>query len=258
MLSKELEKIGLNINEARVYLAALELRESNIQQLARKSGVIRTTVYGVVQKLKGAGLLSSIIKNKKIFYVAENPTKLKDDLKEKQHSLEKILPELLSITNSIDKKPRIKFFEGFGGLKDVYMDTLNYPEQELLAWISEAYVESFDEEFLYDYYVPERVKRKIWVRAIAPDDPRIARFKESDEKSLRKTRVASTSLFPLQVEINLYGKNKIGIVAFEENIGIIIESAKIFNTLKSIFEMNWRALESRNKSKEDDSLKNNF
>ncbi|HEX8974090.1 MAG TPA: helix-turn-helix domain-containing protein [Patescibacteria group bacterium] len=239
MLFKDLEKIGLNINEAKVYLAALELGEANVQQLAKKSGVIRTTVYGVIEQLKEKGLLSAASKNKKAIFVAENPSKLKEDLKEKQHSLDRILPELMSITNMLDNKPKIRFFEGLGGLKDVYMDTLNYPDQELLAWVSEAYIESFDEEFLYDYYVPERVKRKIWVRAIAPDDPRMSRFKESDEKSLRKTRIAARALFPLQVEINLYGKNKVGIVAFEEKIGIIIESSKIHNTLKSIFEMNW-------------------
>lgn len=245
MLSRDLEKIGLNQNEAKVYLAALELGEANVQQLARKSGVVRTTIYGIVPQLKEKGLLSSSTRNKKVFYIAENPNKLKDDLKEKQHSLEKILPQLLSVTNSIDKKPKIRFFEGIGGLKDVYLDTLNYPDQELLAWISEEYLKSFDEEFLYDFYVPQRVSKKIWVRAIAPDDPRIGRFKAEDEKSLRRTRIVSSQLFPLQVEINLYGKNKIGVVAFEEKIGLIIESEKIFNTLKSIFEMNWAFTENK-------------
>ena len=247
MLSKELEKIGLNQNEAKVYLAALELNESNIQQISKKSGVIRTTVYGVVMQLKEKGLLSSLVRNKKTLYVAENPTKLKDDLKEKEYFLEKMLPELLSVTNAIDKKPKIRFFEGIGGLKDIYLDTLDYPDQELLAWVAEEHLEYFDKDFLYDYYIPERVKRKIWVRAIAPDDPLMARFKEEDEKSLRKTRFVSEESFPFDVEINLYGKNRIGIVAFEEKIGLIIESEKIFKTLKSIFEMNWRALESRNR-----------
>jgi sugar-specific transcriptional regulator TrmB len=239
MQAKDLEKMGLNNNEAKVYLAALELGEANIQQISRKSGVIRTTVYGVVPQLKERGLLSSSLQNKKTVYIAENPTKLRDDLKEKEYFLERILPELLSVTNSIDKKPKIKFFEGFGGLKDIYMNTLEYSNQELLAWISEKYVESFDEEFLYDYYVPERVKRKIWVRALAPNDPRIGRFKEEDEKSLRKTRLIPSENFPFSVEINLYGKDKIGIVSFEEKFGLIIESEKIHSTLKSIFEINW-------------------
>jgi sugar-specific transcriptional regulator TrmB len=245
MLPIELEKTGLHINEAKVYLAALELGEANIQQLARKSGVIRTTVYGVVEQLKEHGLLSVIIKNKKAFYAAENPIKLKDSLKEKQYSLEKILPELLSITNTIDKKPKIKFFEGVGGMKDVYQDTLQYPDQELLTWVPKESVDVFDIEYLTNYYVPKRLENKIWVRALAPNDPDMSWFKEADEKSLRKTRLVSQEHFPFSVEINLYGKSKIGIVAFEEKIGLIIESEKIYNTLKSIFEINWAFAENK-------------
>jgi len=246
MQAKDLGKIGLDENEAKVYLAALELGEASVQQLARKSGVIRTTIYGIIPQLKERGLLSSSSRKVKTVYVAESPIKLKNDLKEKEYFLEKLLPELLSVANNIDKKPKIKFFEGFGGLKDVYIDTLEYPDQELLAWISEKYIESFDEEFLYDYYVPERVKRKIWVRALAPDDPRISRFKEEDEKSLRRTRLIPTEKFPFNVEINLYGKNKIGIISLEEKIGLIIESEKIYSTLKSIFEINWLWVEQSN------------
>jgi hypothetical protein len=44
----------------------------------------------------------------------------------------------------------------------------------------------------------------------------------------------------------LYGKNKIGIVSFEEKIGLIVESEKIYGTLKSIFEINWLWAEQKN------------
>jgi len=45
----ELEKLGLNEKEARVYLALLELGESNIQGLSAKSSVKRTTVYDILE-----------------------------------------------------------------------------------------------------------------------------------------------------------------------------------------------------------------
>jgi sugar-specific transcriptional regulator TrmB len=247
MFQKELENLGLDNKEVQVYLSLLEIGEASIAKISKKSGVKRTTVYNAIEALKEKGLVSSTVKRQSTLYIAEDPRKLEQELSEKMLSLKNILPELLSISNFIDKKPKIKFFEGFGGLKDVYMDTLNYPDRELLAWISEKYVESFDENFLYDYYVPERVKRKIWVRALAPDDPHISRFKEEDEKSLRRTRLIPTEKYPFSVEINLYGKNKIGIVSFEEKIGLIVESEKIYGTLKSIFEINWLWAEEKQK-----------
>ncbi|MDP1629629.1 MAG: hypothetical protein Q8L57_03350, partial [bacterium] len=68
------------------------------------------------------------------------------------------------------------------------------------------------------------------------------KYKGLDEKSLRKTKLLSIEEFPLEVEIDLYGGNKIGVMSFGEKIGRIIESRKIFATLKSVFELNWNTL----------------
>lgn len=71
----------------------------------------------------------------------------------------------------------------------------------------------------------------------------MATVKSYDEKHLRQTRFVLPKDFPFEVEINLYGKRKIGIMSFKEQLGLIVESEKIYNTLKSIFEMNWKMLE---------------
>lgn len=247
MLNKDLERIGLNEKEARLYLAALELGESNIQQLAKKSSVKRTTAYDIIDSLKKRGLISQSSRNKKTLFSATDPNKLEEDLDEKKHALKRILPELMMIANSIDKKPKVRFFEGYEGIKEVYKDTLHFSDSELLAWVSPDAINAFDVEFLDEFYLPKRVQKKIWVRAIAPDVEQMQGYKEVDEKSLRKTRLSDAQAFPLKVEINLYGKNKIAAMSFEEKFGMIIESQRIFETLQSIFEMNWKALESRNK-----------
>jgi HTH-type transcriptional regulator, sugar sensing transcriptional regulator len=250
MLTKDLQKLGLNEKEARVYLAALELGEANIQQISKKSLVKRTTLYDIIESLKLQGLVSQYIKNKKTLYCAVDPHKLEDEAEERQHTVRRILPQLLTIANALDTKPKVRFFEGYEGIKEVYKDTLHYPDAELLAWVSQEAIEAFDVDFLNNHYLPKRVVKKIWVRAIAPDAKEMQGYAEVDEKSLRKTRLADAQLFPLRVEINLYGKNKIAAMSFDEKFGMIIESQKIFETLQSIFEMNWRALESRNKSKD--------
>jgi sugar-specific transcriptional regulator TrmB len=249
MLSKDLERLGLNEKEAGLYLAALELGQSNIQQLSKKSAVKRTTVYDVLESLKKKGLISQTTKNGKALFSASDPRKLEEDMDEKRHVLKRMLPELLSIANALDSKPKVRFFEGIEGIKEAYKDTLHYPDQELLAWVTPDVINSFDMDYLNDIYLSKRVEKKIWVRAIAPDteDMRGYRYHEVDEKVLRKTRFSSASLFPLRVEMNLYGKNKIAVMSFEEKFGMIIESQRIFETLQSIFEMNWKALESRNK-----------
>jgi HTH-type transcriptional regulator, sugar sensing transcriptional regulator len=242
MLEKDLIKLGLEEKESRIYLALLELGEANIQQIAKKSGIKRTTVYDILESLKYKGLISSITKHKKSHFSAEDPRTLEEKLDERKNTLKRIMPELLSIANALDKKPKIRFFEGTEGIKEVYKDTLKYPSGELLAWVSDEAVTVFDKYFLEEYYLPKRIEKKIWVRAIGPESTEMQNYKNLDEKSLRKTKIISANQFPIEVEINLYGKNKIAIMSFSEKIGLIIESQKIYTTLKSIFEMNWNSI----------------
>ncbi|MFA6383170.1 MAG: helix-turn-helix domain-containing protein [Parcubacteria group bacterium] len=242
MLERDLEKLGLDDKEAKIYLALLELGEANIQQIAKKSGVKRTTVYDIIESLKEKGLLSSATRHKKITYSAEDPRTLEEKLDERKNTLKRIMPELLSIANAMDKKPKIRFFEGSEGIKEVYKDTLKYPSSELLAWVSDEAVTVFDKDFLEGYYLPKRIEKKIWVRAIGTESTEMKNYKNLDEKSLRKTKIISANQFPIHVEINLYGKNKIAVMSFSEKIGLIVESQKIFTTLKSIFEMNWNSI----------------
>ena len=48
----------------------------------------------------------------------------------------------------------------------MYRDTLNYTDQETLAWLTKDAVNYFDIDWLWNYYVLERVKNKIWQRTI--------------------------------------------------------------------------------------------
>src|SRR4030043_586771 len=241
MLSKELQKAGLTEKEAKVYLAALELGETTINRIAKKSGVKRSTVYLLMDSLKDKGLISAARKNKKSLFFAEDPRILERQIEDKRKAILNAMPELLSITNLIDKKPDIRYFEGRQGIKEVYMDNLNYPEQEICAWFSESFLE-FDEKFFYEKYIPLRLKKKIFARVILPDNKITRGIKELDEKYLRKTKLIPQEKFNLKIEISLYGSNKIGIMSYEEEIGLIIQSQKIYDALKYIFEFMWDAL----------------
>lgn len=243
MLKKELEKLNLTDREADVYLALLELGQTSIERISKKSKIKRTTVYDVIESLKDKGLVASLKHKKRALYYAEDPRILGNQLEEKKTVLNNILPQLLAMSSLIDKKPDIKFFEGIEGIKNVYRDTLEYPNQEILMWGSTDMFTHFDEDFAWNYCVPKRIENKIWMRAIGQDCEVVRKIQAEDSKNLRQTRIQSFKDLPFDVEIDLYGKRKIGIMSFKEQIGLIIESEKIYNTLKSIFEMNWKMLE---------------
>ena len=113
VITEKLEKLGLNKKEAQIYLAALESGETNIEGLSKKSKIKRTTVYDIVESLKEKGLLSSTFSKKKKYIFANDPRKINEKLDEQKAIFRKLMPELLSISNLIEKKPRIKIFDPF-------------------------------------------------------------------------------------------------------------------------------------------------
>jgi sugar-specific transcriptional regulator TrmB len=242
MLKNDLEVIGLDEAEASAYLALLELDEASIAQIAEKAKLKRPTTYLIVESLKEKGLVSMVKRKKKTLFLAEDPRKILDMLEERKQKMSRIMPELLSFANVLDKKPGIRYFEGWEGIKDVYRDTLNYPEQEFQAFFSEVFLTRFDEKFFTEFYYDQRLQKRIFVRAILPDNADTRKLVAQDQMQLRKSKLAPAGMFHMHIEINTYGKDKVGIISFEEDFALIIESKKIHDSLKSLFELTWSLL----------------
>lgn len=238
-LEQPLIEFGLTPNETKVYLAALELGETTISRIAKKSKVKRATTYLAIGSLQARGLLSASKKGKRAVYYAQNPKKLIESFDEKRESVMRVIPELLAIANAIDVKPKIQYFEGKAGIEEVFKDILRSPGNEVLEWYSESYVTDFDETFFSTYFTPERIKRNIHVRAILPDVPLMREREARNIEEMRQTRLIDPAKYHIRMELNVYDKRKVSIVSFKEEFGIIIESEIIHDSLKNLFELMW-------------------
>src|SRR3989344_9528175 len=89
-----LKMLGFSSSEIQVYLAALELGEATMQDLARKSGVKRTSIYNFIEKLKNDGFISMTRRKKRILYSAVHPKHVVEIQKQRLGQLEQTLPEL--------------------------------------------------------------------------------------------------------------------------------------------------------------------
>lgn len=246
MRTIDLSVSGLGEKEAIAYLALLELGEASMSMLVKKARLKRSTLYFVINELTARGLVSTVKRKKKTLYIAESPTKLLDRADDNRKTLERILPELLSITNTLRKKPKVRYFEGIEGMKEVYRDMLKYPEQKMYAWVAGGMIEHFDTDFIEKYYIPKRIEKKIWAEVIASDTAAGRAFQSKDIPGLRKTRLLEEKEFPLSIEVNVYGTDAVGFVSLEDKLGLIIESKPIADTLRSIFKAQWMALEETN------------
>lgn len=235
-----LKDYGLHEKESLVYLAALELGEATGFQIYKKTILKKPTVYYILDELKRKGLVHLTQKGKKRYFVAENPERIKKNLEEKLRSFEELLPQLRTLYNIKVAKPQLRFYEGKDGLEEVYKDTLRY-KGEILAFASESLLHVIGKEFSEDY-IKKRVKNEIPVRAIMPSSDLL--HKNYIQKNLAQLRVAKLideKKYNFPVEINIYA-NKVALMSFRDEIGLIIESDEISRMMKMMFEFFWRTL----------------
>ena len=126
-----LKKLGLNDKEVKVYLTLLEYSALSVRGLADLSNLNRGTVYDILKKLQEQGLVSYYHTDKKQKFVAEDPEKLVELLRQKEaeiktmeSSLKDLVPELKSLQDKGEDKPATKFYEGFNGIKYILEDVL--------------------------------------------------------------------------------------------------------------------------------------
>ena len=124
MEEKVLLRVGFSKNEARVYVALLELGSSTVGQIAQKSRVYRTNVYDSLTSLSNKGLVNHIYKGKNRYFEAENPTKIETLLDEKKKTFQQILPKLLTMQNMAKSKERAHIYEGMQGIRLILEDEL--------------------------------------------------------------------------------------------------------------------------------------
>lgn len=239
MTPNDLTSAGMGTKDATAYLALLELGEASMSELVKKTKLKRTTLYDTLDSLKDKKLVSLSKKGKRVVYIAESPKKLLEKSNDDRLILEKILPELLSIANNITTKPKVRYFEGTDGIKEVYRDILRHPHQKIQAWAPESIVKDIDVSFFDDFYTPKLIEQKMLIELIAPDVTLFQKHKEENTVPTRKIKLVNANDFPFFVEITLYGQDKIGIMSYRDQMGLVIESEPIRKTLKSIFELQW-------------------
>lgn len=241
-------QIGLSKNQIKVYLTLLQLGEATIQEITAKSKIKRTSVYHSLDNLAARNLVTFQDKGWHRQYYAENPKKVLLTFKEEQQaSIAKekkflvILPELVSLYNVKAEKPKIRYFEGIEGIKQIYEETLLLKHgEEMLGYGSAVMLEKYlGDEWLKNYW-QTRIKRKIFVKAILEDSEIGRAYQESDKKFFRQTLLVSKEKFPFTNFVNIFG-NKIYIISFEHLLGVIIDSADITQTQRSFFNLAWEA-----------------
>ena len=123
-----LKESGLTDGEIKVYLALLEIGSSTTGPIVEKSGVSRSIIYQILEKLMQKGLVSKIIKEKTNYFQATEPNKILEyidkrekEVEENRRKVESLLPELL-LKQKMSNKSEVNMYFGFEGIKTAASD----------------------------------------------------------------------------------------------------------------------------------------
>lgn len=232
-----LKSLNLSEAQASVYLAALELGQATMQALAKKSGVKRTSIYNFIEEMKDRQLIVETRKKKRNMYSAVAPGNLLEIEKTRLQELETLMPELTAIQNKGRNKPRVTFYEGVEGLKEVFGDALKERKPVCGFWDYEN-AEKVLGNYLETHYRPERKRLNIFYKGILRDSPTTRAALKYDNKAFRESKFIKKGEFT--TEINIYG-NKVALLSFlnKPPFGVIIEDKDIADTLRTAWENLW-------------------
>lgn len=233
MDTKFLEDLGLSPKEVDVYLALLTLESATIFEIKNKAKVSRMSIYEILQKLLDKGLISFTIKDGKKHYQAANPERLRELIKEKEATLETLLPELLSKYKELKSKTNIEVFVGKEGMKTVTNNILKVGKP---IYVMDGEGKIFD--FL-KYYLPQfiekRAKSGISAKVIYCESFRKNKWKAP----ITETRYVSEE-YASPTSITIYEDN-VNLLIFSENpIAIHIQSREVAKSYINYFNLMWK------------------
>src|SRR3989338_5162942 len=234
----ELKELNLDENEIKVYLSCLIEEGANVNNISKSSGLIRTTVYGVLKSLMQKGLISTTKKEKTLFFQSASPKELLNILEEKKQKITSILPQLNQLSKKTHQPQKVQFFEGKNGVKTITNDIISKPSETIkLISVGKKWLE-FSESFTSVYYRKKK-EMKVTTKTILNDN--------REEREFAKSKKVKNSEFRFLKGLEIAGTcyiyhDKISFAAYEEDAprGFIIQY-KEFNRLQNaVFDRLWK------------------
>jgi len=238
------KKLGFSDKVTRIYMALICLGPSSVRNLAKKTELNRGTIYDALKWLRDLGLVNFYEKETKQYFVAEDPSKLydlvkekSDELKEVDAKLKDIVLELRSVYDKGGERPVSRYYEK-GEIKKILEDVLEKCEKSG-QMTYRVYSDGNIREYLYEgfeTFSDARVAKGISVKAIAVGEG--GELRGLDERKWLKMKRATPSYILIYPGNTAY----ISLDAKGELVGVVIENEGVYEMQEGIFDALWEKL----------------
>lgn len=246
MNSKELldglKTLGLSDKAAKVYLANLALGETTVLELAKESGVPRTSIYYTLDELRERGMITESERGKKTYYMYIEPETILKEARQKIVNLDEILPELEELKWAEKRKPRVEFYFGPAGFKEVWMKVLHSEgEPYCIITAADHFSGYVKEKYIIEDIISEKKKRNKKSKQIILDSKEARNIVIKDDRENRQSKLLPTE-YPLAFT-EIITKDFVAFISRrQENIIFTIDHKSFAETRQSAFNALWDEL----------------
>lgn len=240
----ELEQIGLNKSEIKVYLTLLKIGSSTTGPIVTKSKTANSKIYEVLEKLKNKGLVSYFVKENMKHYKATSPKMLLDYLDERKEKIEKekekitkLLPSLVAYSNENEEENEAVIFSGAKGVKTGFANLVDELGEGDEVHIMGVY--DFGSKFLQQalHFQKIRSHKKIKAKFLINENAK------DIAKQFKKYPPVEIKFLPKELftpAIFLIYKDKVIINLAKEMTFFVLKSKSAKEAFDSYFELLWK------------------
>ncbi|MEW5897184.1 MAG: helix-turn-helix domain-containing protein [Nanoarchaeota archaeon] len=230
-ITATLQKLGLEEQEVKTYLALLDLGESTATKLAERTGLGRVHMYQIVNRLIERGLASYIIKNNVKYFSASDPETILKDLQQKEQDYQKILPELKARQKQLIPETKVEVYRGREGINTILKMILKDEKPYYILGGAQEACSIFKLENTVFVKRAEKLKLLGKILARKKDDFFIG--KNEDYRFIPEHLISSTTQM-------LWGKKTAIFVWSEPYYAVLIDNEEITKSNLSTFNYLWK------------------
>jgi len=241
--------LNLTEDHSRVYYVCVEKGSCPASTIAQNAGVPRSTCYSLLEDLIDLGLVTSTKVETKTLFSPESPEKILTLLRQKEQQIQEqssgLLKNISLLVNLYESHkpdfPGVKFYQGAGGLKALYFDSLSADE---ILVVSQGSAEVQDSYAKYpDYikaFVDECLLGQVKTRAILETTPAAIEYQKLFPSEKNQVILIPSNLKTHfgHVDKCIY-EDKISYISHDNQVGILIQDETLAMHEKAQFEYLW-------------------
>lgn len=234
---------GLKEEQAEVYALLLEHGKMYAGQIAKKVSMKHGLLYKTLHELVAKQYVTQGKDQGKMCFWPVDPERVCYELEREADALQKRLehvrfklPEIRMKYAAATERPMIKYFEGLDGLKEMYLDRLEYRDMDHY-FVRPGKVAFYERYFgqWFQTHLRKVAEAHIRTNGITADDPETTHSPERDKlRGFIRTWVREED-YTAPVEVYIYA-NKVSIISFGKEIfGVLIENTPIAQGFTELF-----------------------